>query len=71
MPHRLRIFYSCLNVALLFIPAVALYSDWGRVRSAGLQPVVIYGAAIGAGLVILLLIATGRIAYRGEKAPTT
>ncbi len=69
MPRRLRIFYSCLNAALLMIPAVALYRDWERVRSAGLQTAVLYGAAIGALLVMLLLMATGRIVYRGEKAP--
>jgi hypothetical protein len=69
MPRRLRIFYSCLNAALLLIPAVPLYSDWDRVRAAGLEPVVVYGAVIGALLVMLLLVATGRVAYRGEKPP--
>lgn len=69
MPRRLRILYSCLNAALLMIPTVALYSDWQRVRAAGLEAVVIYGAVIGALLVVLLLVATGRLVYRGEKAP--
>ena len=28
-----------------------------------------YSAVLGAGVVLLLVIATGRLAYRGEKEP--
>ena len=134
MPPRLRLFYSGLTLALLFIPAVALYSElarrsdiwwtppamastlgdtrdrveiyaggkplaamvaaqqlwirdetgsrvvsadeirlrfnnWDRMRVARLPFVLVYAAALGAGFVIFLVIATGRLAYRGEREP--
>ena len=134
MPPRLRLFYSGLTLALLFIPAVALYSElarpsdiwwtppamastlgtsrdrveiyardkpltarltaqqlwirdetgsrvvnadgirlrfnnWERMRTARLPLMLVCAAALGAGLVIFLVIATGRLAYRGEREP--
>lgn len=134
MPPRLRLFYSGLTLALLLIPAAALYSElsrrsdmwwtppamaatlgdsrdrveiyagdkplaamltahqlwirdqagsralsadeirlrfnnWDRVRVTRLPLLLAYAAALGGGLVILLLIATGRLAYRGEREP--
>ena len=136
MPPRLRLFYSGLKLALLFIPAGALYSElarrsdiwwtppamastlgdsrdrveiyagdkplaarltaqqlwirdetgsrvlsaeeirlrfnnWDRMRVARLPFLLVYAAALGAGVVILLVIATGRLAYRGEHEPVT
>ena len=132
MPTRLRVFYSLLTAALLFIPVVALYSElgkrsdiwwtppssalsltesadrvqilaegrplatlveqkqlsitdgatshvltpqeiglrfnnWDRVRVQRLPFLLTYAAVIGAMLVVLLLTATGRLAYRGER----
>ncbi len=132
MPPRLRVFYSVLTAALLFIPAVALYSElskrsdiwwtpqsmalsladskdrvevyargqalgtlldrkqlsmsdgtasrlltaqdiglrfnnWDRVRAERLRLLLFYAAACGFGAALLLVIATGRLAYRGEK----
>lgn len=69
MPRRLRFLYVSLNALLVVIPALELYRLWDRIRSAGLQIVLFYGAAIGAGLMLMLLMATGRLVYRGEKAP--
>jgi hypothetical protein len=134
MPPRLRLFYSGLTLALLLIPAVALYSElakrsdiwwtppamastlgdsrdrveiyvgdkplaarltaqqlwirdetgsrvvnadgirlrfnnWERMRTARLPLMLVCAAALGAGLVIFLVIATGRLAYRGEREP--
>ena len=74
MPTRLRVFYSLFTAALLFIPLVALYSElakrpdisWDCVQR--LPFLLIYSAAIGAGLVVILITATGRLAYRGERA---
>ena len=136
MPTRLRVFYSLLTGALLFIPVVALYSElakrsdiwwtpppsalsltesedrvrifaegrplatlvdqkqvsitdgatshvltpqeiglrfnnWDRVRVQRLPILLIYSAAIGAGLVVILVTATGRLAYRGERPAVT
>ncbi len=131
MPPRLRVFYSVLTAALLFIPAVALYSElskrsdiwwtppsmalsladskdrvevyargqelgtlldrkqlsisdgtgsrllsaqdiglrlnnWDRVRAERLPLLLFYAAACGFGAALVLVIATGRLAYRGE-----
>ncbi len=136
MPTRLRVFYSLLTAALLFIPVVALYSElakrsdiwwtpppsalsltesadrvqvfaegrllatlveqkqvsitdgatshvltpqeirlrlnnWDRVRIQRLPLLLTYAAAIGAGLVVILVTATGRLAYRGERPAVT
>src|SRR5262245_21277704 len=43
------------------------FNNWDRVRAARLPLLLIYAAACGAGLVLLVLIATGRLAYRGER----
>ncbi len=132
MPPRIRLFYSALTLALLFIPAVALYSElarrsdiwwtppamastlgdsrdrveidvgdkplaarltaqqlwiredagsravsadeirlrfnnWDRTRVARLPRLLVYAATLGGGLVIFLVVATGRLAYRGER----
>ena len=132
MPPRLRVFYSVLTLALLFIPGVALYSElarradiwwtpptmaatladsrdrveiyaadqpllarvmaqqlwirdeagsravradeirlrfnnWDRTRVARLPLLLVCAATLGAGLVTLLVVATGRLAYRGER----
>jgi len=90
MPTRLRVFYSLLTAALLFIPVVALYSELTKRseirctpppnasaltesgdRVQRLLPLLIYSAAIGGGLVLLLVTATGRLAYRGERVAIT
>jgi hypothetical protein len=132
MPLRLRLSYSALIVALLLIPATALYrelssrpdiwwtplplaltlsesqdrvelyvrgkplgallearqlsvadgaepsvlgvdeirlrfNNWDRVRVERLPVLLMYAAGCGGGVVLLLLIATGRLAYRGER----
>ena len=132
MPPRLRLFYSALTLALLLIPAVALYSElarrpdiwwtppamaatlndsrdrveiyagdkpllarvtaqqlwirddagaravradeirlrfnnWDRTRVARLPLLLVYAATLGAGVVIFLVVATGRLAYRSER----
>ena len=132
MPLRLRLFFSALIVALLLIPATALYrelssrsdrwwtpppmalslaesqdrveiyvrgkplrtllearqlsvteeagssalgaheiglrfNNWDRVRAARLPILLWYAASCGGGAVLLLLIATGRLAYREER----
>ena len=40
-------------------------NNWDRVRTAQLPLLLVDAAACGAGLVLLLLVATGRLAYRG------
>jgi hypothetical protein len=45
------------------------FNNWDRVRAARIPMLLTYAAACGAGVVLLLLIATGRLAYRGEKEP--
>ncbi len=71
MPPRIRLFYSALTLALLFIPAVALYSELSRRPDiwcvARLPLLLVYAATLGGGMVILLVVATGRLAYRGER----
>ena len=43
------------------------FNNWDRVRSQRLPLLLLYAAACGAGAVTFLLIATGRLAYRGER----
>ena len=45
------------------------FNNWDRVRAERLPIVLMYAAACGAGAVLFLLIATGRLAYRAEKEP--
>jgi len=45
------------------------FNNWDRMRVARLPFVLVYAAALGAGFVIFLVIATGRLAYRGEREP--
>jgi len=45
------------------------FNNWDRVRVQRLPRLLFYAAWCGAGVVLLLLIATGRLAYRGEHAP--
>jgi hypothetical protein len=45
------------------------FNNWDRVRAARIPMLLTYSAVFGAGVVLLLLIATGRLAYRGEKEP--
>src|SRR5574341_49919 len=42
-------------------------NNWDRVRAAQLPLLLMDAAACGAGLVLLLLVATGRLAYRGAS----
>ncbi|SRR5213593_854890 len=44
-------------------------NNWDRVRAARLPMLLAYAASCGGGVVLLLLIATGRLAYRGEREP--
>jgi hypothetical protein len=44
-------------------------NNWDRVRAARLPTLLAYAAACGGGVVLLLVIATGRLAYRGEREP--
>jgi len=74
MPTRLRVFYSVLTVTVFFIPAVALFSEirrseiWRTPPAAERLPLLLfYAAACGFGAALLVVIATGRLAYRGEQ----
>lgn len=132
MPPRVRMIFAAMMLALLLIPAVALYSElgkrsdiwwtppmlmvpladskdrvevyvrgkplgslleagqlriadststntvsagdvgfrfnnWDSVRAQRIPALLLYAAAIGALLVFFLILATGRLAYRGEQ----
>jgi hypothetical protein len=43
------------------------FNNWDRVRAAQLPGLLIPAAACGAALLMLILLATGRLAYRGEQ----
>ena len=43
------------------------FNNWDRVRAARLPILLWYAASCGGGAVLLLLIATGRLAYREER----
>lgn len=43
------------------------FNNWDRVRAAQLPIMVSSAAACGALLMLLVVVATGRLAYRGEK----
>ena len=44
-------------------------NNWDRVRIQRLPVLLMYAAVLGAGLIALVLVATGRLAYREERAP--
>jgi len=44
-------------------------NNWDRVRAQQLPVIVSAAGACGAMLVLLIMVATGRIAYRGETGP--
>ncbi len=44
-------------------------NNWDRVRAARFPMLLVYAATCGGGVVLLLLVATGRLAYRGEREP--
>ncbi len=43
------------------------FNNWDRVRAERLPLLLFYAAACGGGVILLLEIATGRLAYRGER----
>ena len=43
------------------------FNNWDRVRGQRLPLLLFYAGACGAGVILLLVIATGRLAYRGER----
>lgn len=43
------------------------FNNWDRVRAQRIPVLLVYGASIGAGLVLLLLLATDKLAYRPER----
>ena len=43
------------------------FNNWDRIRAERIPMLLAYAAACGADVVLLLVIATGRLAYRGEK----
>jgi hypothetical protein len=45
------------------------FNNWDRLRAQRLPLLLVDAASCGAGAVLLLLIATGRLTYRDEKAP--
>jgi len=45
------------------------FNNSDRLRAMRLPLLLVDAASCGAGAVLLLLIATGRLAYRGERAP--
>jgi hypothetical protein len=42
------------------------FNNWDRIRGGRVPLLLFYAAACGAGVVLLVLVATGRLAYRGE-----
>ena len=47
------------------------FNNWDRVRGQRLPLLLFYAGACGAGVILLLVIATGRLAYRGERGVVT
>jgi hypothetical protein len=44
------------------------FNNWDRVRATRIPILLVYAACCGSGVALLLLIAMGRLAYRGEYA---
>lgn len=47
------------------------FNNWDRVRAARIPLLLTYAAVCGGGVVVLLLVATGRLSYRGEGVVDT
>jgi hypothetical protein len=45
------------------------FNNWDRVRAERIPMLLTYSAVFGAGVLLLLLMATGRLTYGGENAP--
>jgi hypothetical protein len=45
------------------------FNNWDRVRAARIPLLMAYAAAIGAGAVLFLVVASGRLAYKAEEKP--
>ena len=47
------------------------FNNWDRVRGQRLPLLLFYAGACGAGVILLLVVTTGRLAYRGERGVVT
>jgi hypothetical protein len=47
------------------------FNNWDRVRAQRIPTLLGYAAVCGATATLFLLVATGRLAYRGEKEPAS
>ena len=45
------------------------FNNWDRVRANRLPMLVAYAVTMGAGLLLLILIVSGRLTYRSERQP--
>jgi hypothetical protein len=45
------------------------FNNWDRVRAQGIPTLLWYAAVCGVAATLFLIVATGRLAYRGEKEP--
>src|SRR5258705_7552795 len=70
MPTRLRLIFTVLNATLLFMCAVPIYSNWDRISAAHVSGLLVSAAGCGMTLTVLIIVATGRLAYRGETGPS-
>lgn len=70
MPTHLRLILTGLNATLLFMCAVPIYSNWDRISAAHVSGLLVSAAGCGMTLTVLIIVATGRLAYRGETGPS-
>jgi hypothetical protein len=72
MPPRIRLLFSTLNLALFLVAAVPLYGELSRRSDIWWTPerlplLLVCAAGCGITACMLLLVLTGRLAYRGER----
>ena len=70
MPTRLRLFFTGLNATLFFMCAVPIYGNWDRISAAHVSGLLVSAAGCGMTLTVSIIVATGRLAYRGETGPS-
>lgn len=47
------------------------FNNWDHVRASRLPLLLLYAAGTGITILMFVLVITGRLAYRGERAPAT
>ena len=69
MPPRIRLFFTAFNLMLALVVAAPILRYWNRISVERLWMPLGSAAMCGAMLMLAIVVATGRLAWRGETGP--